>query len=305
MSERREDPGRAQEPSALSSAVQESGGLTLVPVPIGNLEDITLRALRALREASSVLCEDTRRTRQLFSLLGLAAPPLQALHEHNEGRRVEALIRRMEAGEALVLVSDAGTPAISDPGFPLVRATVAAGLPVSALPGPCALIPALAASGLPSDAFSFHGFPPSKGGARRRFYGGLKDRRETLIFYEGPHRLFASLEDAQGAFGGDRPAVIARELSKRFESFHRGTLSELLERPGIARGEVVLLIGGAPPSKASDDEVGAALRAALDEGLSPSQAARVVAKQSGRSRKELYQLLLSAGAAEDRSSDEG
>ncbi|MEE2643508.1 MAG: 16S rRNA (cytidine(1402)-2'-O)-methyltransferase [Myxococcota bacterium] len=270
------------------------GTLYLVPVPIGNLEDITLRALRLLRTATLIACEDTRRTRQLLRLLELEPPALISLHEHNESQRLEKIVARLEMGESVVLVSDAGTPSISDPGFPLVRAVIAAGLPVSALPGPCALIPALAASGLASDRFAFYGFPPSKAGARARFYQALAQREETLIFYESPHRLQASLEDAAAAFGETRRAVIAREISKRFESFERGALAALVKAPGVIRGEVALLIEGAPPQRLEGAAFEAAIEAAVAAGESPSRAAKTIAKLSGQKRSEVYQRLLEA-----------
>ncbi|MCA9543156.1 MAG: 16S rRNA (cytidine(1402)-2'-O)-methyltransferase, partial [Myxococcales bacterium] len=191
------------------------GTLYVVGVPIGNLEDITLRALRVLRAVPVIACEDTRRTGKLLSLLDVPRPALVSLHDHNEAQRVEPLLARLEAGESVALVSDAGTPAISDPGFRLVRAATEAGLPVVPIPGPSAVITALCAAGLPTDQFRFVGFVPSKAEGRRKALEALSEARETLVFYESPHRVQAFLEAAREVLGGDRPAVVARELTKR------------------------------------------------------------------------------------------
>ena len=220
--------------------------LTLVPVPIGNLEDITLRALRVLREADVVLCEDTRTTGQLLHLLGIEAKGrLLAHHQHNEHRYVEALVARLAAGERLALVSDAGTPAISDPGFLLVRAARAAGLAVECLPGPTAFVPALVQSGLPADRFTFDGFLPPKKGRQTRLRE-LTDEPRTLIFYESPHRLTRTLADLATAFGPDRPAAVCRELTKLHEETRTGSLAELaahyLAHP--PKGEIVVVVQG-------------------------------------------------------------
>ncbi|MCA9525716.1 MAG: 16S rRNA (cytidine(1402)-2'-O)-methyltransferase [Myxococcales bacterium] len=268
------------------------GTLHLVAVPIGNLEDITLRALRLLKTAERIACEDTRRTGKLLELLGIERPRLVALHEHNEEERLPGLIAALEAGESLVLVSDAGTPAISDPGFRLVRAAVAAGVPVVPVPGPCAAIAALCASGLPTDAFRFVGFLPPKSGQRKSRLLELAAATETLIFYASPHRIEEVLADAAATLGGDRQAVIAREITKHFEEFRRGTLAELVADPGVTRGEIVLLIGGATEAPADEDALRPIVESLLREGYSPSLAAKEAARRTGARRGEAYRLAV-------------
>lgn len=221
--------------------------LTLVPVPIGNLEDITLRALRVLREADIILCEDKRTTGQLLNLLDVKpAGQLWPHHQHNEHAAVASLLARMEAGQKLALVSDAGTPGISDPGFLLTRAARAAGLAVECLPGPTALIPALVQSGLPADRFVFEGFLPVKKGRQTRLRE-LAPEPRTLVLYESPHRLARTLTDLAGAFGAERPAVVCRELTKLHEETRVGSLAELAAHYTAQppKGEIVLVVGGA------------------------------------------------------------
>lgn len=220
--------------------------LTLVPVPIGNLEDITLRALRVLREADAVLCEDTRTTGQLLHLLGIEAKGrLLAHHQHNEHQFVDKLVARLEAGQRLALVSDAGTPAISDPGFLLVRAARRAGLAVECLPGPTAFVPALVQSGLPADRFAFEGFLPLKKGRQTRLRE-LTDDPRTLVFYESPHRLPRTLTDLAAAFGPERAAAVCRELTKLHEETRPGTLAELAAHYTAhpPKGEIVVVVEG-------------------------------------------------------------
>lgn len=220
--------------------------LTLVPTPIGNLEDITLRALRVLREADVVLCEDTRTTSHLLSLLGVEIKGrLFAHHQHNEHAAVPELLRRIEAGEKLALVSDAGTPAISDPGFLLVRAVRRAGFGVDCLPGATAFVPALVQSGLPADRFVFEGFLPVKKGRQTRLRA-LADEERTIILYESPHRLPRALRELAEAFGADRPAVVCRELTKLHEETRPGTLAELTEHYTAhpPKGEIVIVVQG-------------------------------------------------------------
>ncbi len=220
--------------------------LTLVPVPIGNLEDITLRALRVLREADAVLCEDTRTTGQLLHLLGIEAKGrLFAHHQHNEHAAVPALVARLEAGQRLALVSDAGTPAISDPGFLLVRAARRAGLAVECLPGPTAFVPALAQSGLPADRFTFEGFLPPKKGRQTRLRELAVEPR-TLVLYESPHRLARTLTDLATALGPERVAVVCRELTKLHEETRPGTLQALADHYTAhpPKGEIVVVIQG-------------------------------------------------------------
>lgn len=269
------------------------GTLFVVAVPIGNLEDVTLRALRILREADLIACEDTRRTGRLLELLGLPKRPLLSVHEHNETERIPALLRRLAAGEDVALVSDAGTPAISDPGYRVVRAAIDAGVRVVPVPGPSAAIAALSAAGLPTDRFRFVGFPPAKTGARARWLEELRGARETLVLYVSPHQLADLLSAAAAALGADRPAVIARELTKRFEEFRRGSLGELAADPGVVRGEVVLLVGGAPADEApAAEDLEAVVAHLLAEGYTPTRAAREAARRTGASRDEAYRIAV-------------
>lgn len=273
------------------------GTLYLVAVPIGNLEDITLRALRTLRSVPCIACEDTRSTARLLGLLAIERPQLIAIHDHNEGERAEAVLERLRAGEDVALVSDAGTPTISDPGFKLVRAAAAAGLPVVPIPGVSAAITALCASGLATDAFRFVGFLPQKQGARRRRLAELADGRETLIVYASPHRLEAVLADLAEIFGGARSAVIARELTKRFEEFRRGTLADLAADPGVVRGEIVLVIDGAPPEAPPEEaDLEAVVAALLAEGKTPSRAAKEAALRTGARKADAYRIAVTLGA---------
>ena len=221
--------------------------LTLVPTPIGNLEDVTMRALRVLREADVVACEDTRTTGVLLAHYGIETPRT-SFHVHNEHKRAPELVSRMQAGEHVALTSDAGTPGISDPGFLLVREAVGAGVRVEALPGPTAFVPALVASGLPCDRFVYEGFLPHKKGRQTRLRA-LADEPRTTVLYESPHRLVKLLGQLVGVCGGDRPAAVCREISKLHEEVARGPLSELeadfAARPKV-RGEIAVVLGGAP-----------------------------------------------------------
>jgi len=220
------------------------GTLFLVATPIGNLEDITQRALRTLGEVAAVAAEDTRRTRRLLTHFGISAPVV-SLFEHNERRRIPALLGRLEAGESLAVVTDAGSPGVADPGFRLVRAATEAGFRVESVPGPSAVIAALQVSGLPTDSFTFVGFLPVKSGARRRRLEDLAERRETLVAFEAPHRIEAALGDLEAVWG-DRPVVLARELTKVFEEVLRGTAREVREAlvPERRRGEMALVLSG-------------------------------------------------------------
>jgi 16S rRNA (cytidine1402-2'-O)-methyltransferase len=219
--------------------------LVVVPTPIGNLEDITLRAVRVLRECDAVVAEDTRVSGRLLQHLGITKP-LVSFHAHNEHRIVEQLVMRLQRGERLALISDAGTPGISDPGFLLVRAAVEAGVEVECLPGPTAFVPALVVSGLPCDRFVFEGFLPQKKGRRTRIEA-LRNEPRTLVFYESPHRLAKLLGELAEAFGADRRASVSRELSKLHEETRRGPLSELGAHyvAHIPKGECVLVVAGA------------------------------------------------------------
>ncbi len=220
------------------------GTLFLVATPIGNLEDVTHRALRVLGEADLVAAEDTRHTRRLLDRYGIAAR-LVSLFEHNERARVPQLVGELEAGRNVAVVTDAGSPCLSDPGFPLVRAAVAAGVPVVSVPGPSAVIAALQVSGLPTDAFTFAGFLPVKSGARRRRLESLAGRAETIVAFESPHRIEACLEDLE-AVGGNRPIALARELTKVHEEVLRGSAAEVRAAlgPERRRGEFVLVLAG-------------------------------------------------------------
>ncbi len=229
----------------MTGARPEAGGtLYLVATPIGNLEDITQRALRVLREVSVVAAEDTRHTRRLLERFGISVPVV-SLFEHNERARIPGLIRRLHAGEDVAVVTDAGSPGISDPGYPLVRAAVAEGLRVESLPGPSAVIAALQVSGLPTDAFVFAGFLPVRSGARRRKLEELHERRETVVAFESPHRIAACLADLEEIWG-ERPIALARELTKLHEQVLRGTVREVRAAlaPEKRKGEMVLVLGG-------------------------------------------------------------
>ena len=221
--------------------------LYVVPTPVGNLEDITLRALRVLREVDVIACEDTRKTRVLLSHFDIDTPMI-SYHDHNERTRAPQLVERMKSGETVAIVSDAGTPGVSDPGFYLVRECVRAELRIEALPGPTAFVPAIVASGLPCDRFVFEGFLPQKKGRHTRVNELATDPR-TVIIYESPHRVVRTLKQLAEAFGSDRPAAVAREVSKKFEEIRRGTLESLqlhYERQERVRGELVIVVGGRP-----------------------------------------------------------
>jgi len=266
-----------------------SGTLYLVPTPIGNLEDITLRALRILKEVALIACEDTRTSRILLQHYDILTP-LTSYHEHNKLAKLDALFIALELGDVAV-ISDAGTPGLSDPGFELVREAVIRGYRVEALPGANAVLPALTASGLPADTFIFLGFLPRKG--LKDLFAALAHVRRTLIAYESPNRLADSLQAARDAFGGDRPCCVAREISKKFEEFTRGTLDEVLKRYGAdaPRGEIVVLFGPAPePSAWDETRVRAAFKSLIDAGESRSSAAKAVAAECGWKRNDIYDL---------------
>ncbi len=270
-----------------------AAGLYLVATPIGNLRDITLRALDTLRGADIIACEDTRRTRPLLTHFGMTGT-LVAYHDHNEDKAAQTLVARMREGLSVALVSDAGTPLISDPGFSLVAATRAAGLPVTAIPGPSAPLLALQLSGLASDRFCFAGFLPNRQGARRTALAELAGVPASLIFFESPRRLADSLADMAAAFG-PRPACVARELTKLHEEVRTGPLPELAihyDREGPPRGEVVVVID-APAEKepVSADKIDALLTAALaDQPV--REAATGVASVTGMPRKDVYERAL-------------
>jgi 16S rRNA (cytidine1402-2'-O)-methyltransferase len=273
------------------SSPAAAGILHVVATPIGNLADLSPRALSTLRGVAAICAEDTRHTRQLLAHHGVEQS-LVALHEHNEAGVAERLVARLLAGESLALVSDAGTPLVSDPGFRLVAAARAAGVKVSPVPGPSALIAALSVAGLPSDRFAFEGFLPAKAGARRERLARLAGESRTLIFYEASHRIEETLADAVIAFGADRPAAVARELTKLFETVLDGTLAELHARvaadPDQRKGEFVLLVQGVADEEATKIAEGRRIYTLLDAHLPPSTAAKLAAELSGAPRKALY-----------------
>ena len=268
-----------------------SGVLHVVATPIGNLGDLSPRALQVLRSVAAICAEDTRHTRQLLAHFGVERP-LLALHQHNEEAAAAPLVARLLAGEDLALVSDAGTPLVSDPGFRLVRAARAAGVKVSPVPGACAFVAALSVAGLPSDRFVFEGFLPAKTGARRERLAALAGEPRTLAFYESAHRIQEALEDMRAAFGGERPAVLARELTKLFETVLDGDLASLCERVADdadqRRGEFVVLVQGMGEDADARVAEGRRIYAKLCAHLPPSAAARVAAELSGAPRKALY-----------------
>ena len=269
------------------------GTLYLVSTPIGNLEDITLRALRVLREVDIIAAEDTRHTRKLLSRYEITTK-LTSYHEHTREARAERLLDALDVGD-LALVSDAGTPGLSDPGFKLVQAALERGHEVTSIPGPSAPIAALVASGLPTDSFIFIGFLPRKASARRTLIESLANEPRTLVLFEVPHRIQKTLGDLIAILGSDRPAALGRELTKLHEEITRGNLGEVQAHvtSGEARGEYTLVLGGAPlPGKWTESEVLEAMRESMDTGLNRSSAARKVAAESGWDRQEVYRLSL-------------
>lgn len=267
-------------------------GLYVVATPIGNLADITIRALQTLAAADLILCEDTRTSHTLLARYAIATPR-RAYHEHNETALIDSVLARIGKGEAVALISDAGTPLISDPGLPLVRAARERGIAVTAIPGPSALLTALASAGLPTDRFTFIGFLPARAAARARALEALATRPETLVFYEAARRLPATVAALAETFGADRPAAVARELTKKFETHYAGTLGELAGRLGEQdlRGEAVIVVGGAPVA-ADAGEWRAAL-AELVAGRPLKEAVDEIAETFGVSRREVYQQALS------------
>lgn len=276
----------------MRTETERRGTLFLVATPIGNLEDITLRALRTLKEADLVACEDTRHTQVLLQHYRITTPTI-SYHEHNELTRAAELIVRLEQGERIALVSDAGMPGISDPGYRLIMLCIRHGVPVVPVPGASAFLAALAASGLPTDRFRFGGFLPARRGQRRKELESVKDVRKTLVFYEAPHRILETLEDVSKVLG-DRPVVVAREVTKVHEEFLRGrcldVLKELRER-GKVRGEITLLI-----DRNQEQATGAAavpLRRRVDELMSEQNldrmaALKIAAKERGISKRQAY-----------------
>lgn len=274
-----------------------SGCLYLVATPIGNLEDITLRALRILREADQIACEDTRHTQKLLNHYGIAKP-LLSYHEHNEMTRAPELVLAMEQGAQIALVSDAGMPLVSDPGYRLVALALRHRLPVVPVPGPSALLAALSASGLPNEEFLFAGFLPARSGERKRALERLRIEDRTIILYEAPHRIEDAVADALEVLG-DRPACLAREVTKLHEEFRRGTLSEIVAslagKP--ARGEITLLIGPVPAEqRAAQRDTSQSLAERVDElihqaKLDRKEALKLAAKERGLTKRAAYSEL--------------
>lgn len=271
--------------------VIKAGTLYVVATPIGNLADLTPRARDVLGAVDAICAEDTRHTRQLLSAFGMERP-LVALHDHNEGEMAGRLVARLKAGETLALVSDAGTPLVSDPGYRLVREVRAAGCTVSPLPGACAAIAALSVAGIPSDRFCFEGFLPAKASGRRERLAALLREPRTLVFYESSHRIEESLADFVAVFGADREATLARELTKLFETVLGDTLGTLLARVSAddnqRKGEFVLVVRGCEDDADAALIEGQRLYAKLVDYLKPSQAAKLAAELSGAPRKALY-----------------
>ncbi|WP_048308335.1 16S rRNA (cytidine(1402)-2'-O)-methyltransferase [Halomonas sp. PR-M31] len=274
-----------------------SGTLYVVATPIGNLDDLSPRAIQTLASVDLIAAEDTRHSARLLHHFDIRTP-LLSLHEHNETGRVEQLAQRLEQGENLALISDAGTPLICDPGFVLVRALREHGARVVPIPGPCALVAALSAAGLPTDRFLFAGFLPAKDGARKAMIQSMSEREETLVFYESPHRIQATLR-AFGELLKDRQLVLARELTKAFETFLEGTAAQLLARieedSNQARGEFVIMVAGAPVqvSETTTLEAHTLLSTLLAEGVGVKQAAAIAARLLGGRKKAWYDQALS------------
>ena len=271
------------------------GTLYLVATPIGNLEDITYRAVRLLKEADIIACEDTRHTRKLLAHFGVSKP-LVSYHEHNEEQRAEELIERLREGKSVALVSDAGMPVVSDPGYRLVRRAAEEGIPVVPAPGPSAALTALAASGLPSDRFTFLGFLPPRGAQRRETLRRIAETDTTVILFEAPHRILATLDDLRQV-AGDRPIVAAREMTKIHEEFLRGTAEEVREelaRRNSIKGEFTIVIGKPPEKKAPEPDA-EAIRAAVDEqtaaGASRMEAIKAVARRFKLPKRRVYEIV--------------
>jgi 16S rRNA (cytidine1402-2'-O)-methyltransferase len=304
--------GNSQKEGApqLAGSVRLAPGLYIVATPIGNLEDITLRALRILREADLIACEDTRHTQKLLNHFDIKTKT-QSYHQHNEAARAEELVERVAQGEAVALVSDAGTPGISDPGERVIRATVERGLNVVAVPGASAMISALVASGLSTDQFRFAGFLPARAGERRTILEAFSECPETLIFYEAPHRLLDALADLQTAFGPEREIVIARELTKLHEEFLRGPIRKVLATLSSreqVKGEITLIVSGKPPGSAAEqpqrtlkDRMKELMESkSLDENAALKQAAREFGISKSEAYREWQRLRRSKAASRDR-----
>ena len=273
----------------------EPGHLVLVATPIGNLGDLSPRAVEVLASADLVACEDTRRTGRLLAAAGIRAKALVAVHDHNEATQVGTVMARLRAGEVVAVVTDAGTPGISDPGERLVRAAAQSGFEVRIVPGPSAAISGLVASGLPTGRFVFEGFLPRKGSGRTRRLAALAAEERTLVLYEAPHRLARTIDDLVATLGGERSVAIGRELTKLHEEVWRGTLAEALARVAEVepRGEHVIVVAGAPePDVVGDDDIRAAIAGRLAAGSSRRDAVAEVAAGLGVARRRVYDLAL-------------
>lgn len=276
-----------------------TGKLILCGTPIGNLEDMSPRAERSLREADVVACEDTRRTRKLLTHFGIRAKDLVVYHEGNERRQASGLFERVLSGETVVLVSDAGMPGLSDPGYRLVKLCADQGVTVEVVPGPSAAVAALAISGLPPGRFAFEGFFPRKRGDRRRRIEDLVTEPRTMIVYESPHRIEETLEDLMELLG-ERPAALARELTKMYEEVRRGTLAALLDgvRSEPPRGEIVLVIGGAVQGHKetpSPGELARMVRVLMEDGTDRKEAMHTVAREAGVPKRVVFDALVDEG----------
>jgi 16S rRNA (cytidine1402-2'-O)-methyltransferase len=273
--------------------------LVVVATPIGNLGDLSPRAAETLRTVDLVLAEDTRRTGRLLRHIGSEVPQ-RSLHEHNERERIDEVVARIAAGERLALVSDAGTPAVSDPGYRLLAACAEAGIRIEVVPGPSAALTALVASGLPTDRVAFEGFLPRKGGTRRERLAELATERRTMVLFISPHRVGDDLTDLAAALGEDRPAALARELTKLHEEVRRGPLGDLRDGVGEGvRGEVTLVVAGAPAREivpASDDELVARVRELIGTGTAKKVAIAEVAVAAGVPKRRVYQAVVDAGS---------
>jgi len=270
--------------------MSNEGSLYIVATPIGNLDDITLRAVNILKSVDAIAAEDTRHSKKLLQHLGIDTP-MFALHEHNEMLKKSAVIERIQQGESIALISDAGTPLISDPGFLLVRQARQVGITVTPIPGASSILAGLSCSGLPTDRFIFEGFIPSKKGDRKKRLESLSTEKRTLIFFEAPHRIESSLQDCAEVFGEDRQAVVCRELTKTWETFLTGNLASLLSEvqadPNQSRGELVLVIAGQQKSSELDWQSQQLLEL-LMESLPLKKAASITAQVSGLNKKVLY-----------------
>lgn len=282
---------------ARSIVAKAPGRLHVVATPIGNLADLSPRARETLAGVDVIAAEDTRHTSALLQAVGLSRP-LVSLHEHNESARIPELLARLEAGECIALVSDAGTPLLSDPGYELIRAAAQRGLQVLTVPGPSAITAALAVAGLATDRFCFEGFLPSRDSERRARLSQLAAETRTLVFFEAPHRIAAMLRDLGDAFGSERLVAVARELTKMHETVYRGAVSELVRQAEteahFARGEITVVVQGAPKSRSEPTDAPPLSRvvALLIKELPPAKAASIAAKLTGASRADAYALAL-------------